>query len=69
MVIFNSNKKHSGIYQCFASNRLGTVYSSIVVTVKPGNNSLPSDYDEGNVDEGIAFLFLISIFFIIYCVN
>lgn len=45
-MILNANVKHSGIYQCFASNNLGTVYASMLVIIRMDNNSFTSDYDD-----------------------
>lgn len=45
-MIENIGFKHAGIYQCFASNDLGTVFSSAEVYVSMGNKSIDSDYDD-----------------------
>ncbi|XP_035204831.1 cell adhesion molecule-related/down-regulated by oncogenes-like [Stegodyphus dumicola] len=51
LLITNVNHRHSGIYQCFANNDLGTVYSATIVTVTSGNKSVDFDYDAHNYDD------------------
>ncbi|GIY05785.1 hypothetical protein CDAR_506581 [Caerostris darwini] len=44
----NIGAKHGGVYQCFATNELGTAYESAVVTVTSGNVTVidENDYDD-----------------------
>lgn len=50
LALQNVNHKHSGVYQCFASNDLGTVYATAFVTVISGNRSIDVDYDADDYD-------------------
>ncbi|GBO37676.1 Interference hedgehog, partial [Araneus ventricosus] len=47
LIVPNIGVKHAGVYQCFASNALGTAYDSAVVTVTSGNSSDDeNDYED-----------------------
>ncbi|GFU37430.1 interference hedgehog [Nephila pilipes] len=50
LIVSNIGPKHAGVYQCFATNSLGTSYDSAVVTVTSGNISMGYD-DELDYDD------------------
>nr|XP_042905272.1 cell adhesion molecule-related/down-regulated by oncogenes [Parasteatoda tepidariorum] len=50
LIIQNVHQKHAGIYQCMATNSLGTAMASATVTVTSGNVSLDFGYDDEEED-------------------
>ncbi|GFU05367.1 interference hedgehog [Trichonephila clavipes] len=50
LIVSNIGPKHGGVYQCFATNSLGTSYDSAVVTVTSGNSTVGYD-DEFDYDD------------------
>lgn len=50
LVLLNVKHRHSGIYQCFANNELGTAYATCLVTVTSGNKSTDADF-EGDYED------------------
>lgn len=55
LIIKRIQKKHAGIYQCFATNAVGTTYGSAMIQVSPiqvtqvGSDYLP-DVDEPDLE-------------------